>query len=161
MRQRGFTLIEVLVTLAVSSVLLTGAVLSIQQIMVTTSRNNSQVVVLDEVNRAALQFKKDLQSRDSANISADSHAITINWIDNASFAPGSPQAYTASYGLSGTNLLRTGDNTTTIVARRINNISFSQNGVYINVAITATSSSFPYKSETISFSIDRRIPETE
>ncbi len=44
MRQRGFTFIEILVVMAISSVLLTGAVLSIQQILVTTGRVSSEMI---------------------------------------------------------------------------------------------------------------------
>ena len=47
MRQRGFTLIEVLVALAIGSVLLTGGLLTVNQILVSTGRSNSQLIVLD------------------------------------------------------------------------------------------------------------------
>ncbi len=165
MRQKGFTFIELLLVMAVGSVILTGALLSIQQVIVTTGRSNSQVVVLDEVNRAALQIKKDLQSRNSVNISGSSDLLSLEWTNNTSFEGGGPLAYSVNYTLSDNNeLLRTCDNTTDIttriVARQIDSISYSENGTHIDVVITATSSRFPPRSETLSFSVNKRSQET-
>ncbi len=161
MRQKGFTLVELLVALAIGSMITTGVVIGIQQVFMGTTSSKSQVLVLDEVNRATLQLKKDLQSRDSANISGDSHAITLNWINNTAFEDGGPQPHSATYYLSGTRLLRSGDNATRIVGRQIESIIFSENGSYINVVITANTSGFPYRSETLSFSVTGRIDEVE
>lgn len=161
MTQRGFTLVELLVALAIGSVILTGAMLSIHQFMATTARNNSQVVVMDELNRAALQIKQDLQSRDSANISGNS--ITLNWVNNTAFeSENTTTAHSSSYILSDTGeLQRNYDDTVSIVARHIESISYSDNGTYIDVVITATSATFPPKSETLSFSIGKRMQETQ
>ncbi|MFC1931769.1 type II secretion system protein J [Chloroflexota bacterium] len=157
MRQRGFTLIELLLALAVGSVVLLSAVYIVHQLLTSTARNNSQVVVLDEVNRAALQLKKDLQSRDSANISGDSNVIKLDWINNTAFEEGGPEAHSVTYSLSDNNLLRTSDNTTSIVARHIESISYNGSEGYVDVVVTATSSTFPYRSETLNFRVYKRI----
>ena len=61
MRQKGFTLIELMVTLAVSSVIIVGALAATHQVVLGTSRTNSQVVTLTDVHQAALRLKKDLE----------------------------------------------------------------------------------------------------
>ena len=165
MRQRGFTLIEVLVVLGVGSVLLLSALLTIQQILVNTGRSNSQVVVLDEVHRAALQIKKDLQSHQSANLTdLQSAPTTLSWIDQTGFAPEDDRTHSSTYTLSDTGELArttTSDNITAILGRHITSLSFTENGENgsIDVVITATSSTFPPRSETLSFRVYKRAEE--
>ncbi|MFC1985269.1 type II secretion system protein J [Chloroflexota bacterium] len=163
MRQRGFTLVEILLALAVTGVILSGAVLSIYQIMVTTTRSNSQVVVLDELNRATLQLKRDLQSQNSANITGNSDNLTLFWSNNTYFESENQTTFhLVNYTLADTGVLaRDSNNTSSVVARHIESISYTDYGTYIKVVITATRPTFPYKSETFSFSVYKRSQETE
>jgi len=162
MRQRGFTLIEVLVTLAIGSVLLTGGLLTVNQILVSTGRSNSQVVVLDEVHRASLRIKKDIQAYSTANLTdLQSANTTFSWTDQTGFEPEDERDHDSTYSLSGTELVRTFDDTTSVLGRNIESLSFSENVTgngtkYVNVVITATSSTFPPRSETLTFSVYRR-----
>jgi prepilin-type N-terminal cleavage/methylation domain-containing protein len=160
-KQKGFTLVELLVALAVGTVILTGAAGAVYQLIKTTANTNSQVVVLDEINRVVLQLKKDLQSRESANISAGYDAITLHWVNQTAFEEECPQVYSITYSLSDSNLMRTSDNTTSIVARQIESISYNGTEDYVDVVVTATSSKFPYKSKTLSFRVYKRMEETE
>ena len=162
MGQRGFTLLEILVTLAIGSVLLGGAFLSVNQILVSTGRSNSQVVVLDEVHRAALRIKKDIQAHTSANLTDLQYgSTTFSWIDQTGFAPEDERNHNSIYSLSGTELVRTFDNTPSILGRHITSLSFTDNGTYIYVVITATSSTFPPRSETLSFRVYQRTEEIQ
>ena len=160
-KAEGFTLLEVLVAMAIGSVLLTVAVPSIYQVIYGTARSNSQVVVLDEVNRAALQIKKDLQSRDSANISGNSDVLALDWANRTAFESESGVTnHSSLYTLSDMGeLRRTYDGTVGIIARQIESISYSDGGDYIDVVITATSPTIPYRSETLSFSVYKRMEE--
>ena len=159
MGQRGFTLLELLVGLAVGSVLLLAALLSINQILVSTGRSNSQVVVLDEVHRAALQIKKDIQAHTGADLTDLQYGpTTFSWIDLTGLAL---ENHNSIYSLSGTELVRTFDDTPSILGRHITSLSFTDNGTYIYVAITATSSTFPPRSETLSFRVYQRTWEAQ
>lgn len=161
MRQRGFTLIELLVTLAVGTVLLMGALLTVNQLLVNTGRSNSQVVVLDEVHRAALQIKKDIQAHQSANLTdLQYRPTTFYWTDQTGLVP---EDHDSTYSLSDTELIRTFDSTTGILGRHIEYLSFTENvtenGECVDVVITATSSTFPPRSETLIFSVYKRTEE--
>ena len=162
MGQRGFTLIEILVTLAIGSVLLVGAFLSINQILLSTGRSNSQVVVLEEVHRAALRIKKDIQAHTSANLTDLQYGpTTFSWIDQTDFAPEDERNHNSIYSLSGTELVRTFDDAPSILGRHTTSLSFTDNGTYIYVVITATSSTFPPRSETLSFRVYQRTWEAQ
>lgn len=171
MRQRGFTLVELLVALAVGTVLLLGASLSVNQILVNSGRSNSQVVVLDEVHRAALQIKKDIQSCSNTTLTTgtltdlQSGPVTFGWTDQTDFAPEDARDHESTYTLSGTELIRTFDNMTGILGRQIEYLSFTknvtENATYIDVVITANSSTSPPRSETLSFSVRKRIEEAQ
>ena len=162
MGQRGFTLLEILVVLAVGSVLLVGAFLSINQILLGTGRSNSQVVVLEEVHRAALRIKKDIQAHTSADLTDLQYGpTTFSWIDNTGFAPEDERDHNSIYSLSGTELVRTFDDVPSILGRHTTSLSFTDNGTYIYVVITATSSTFPPRSETLGFRVYKRTWEVQ
>ena len=88
-RVEGFTLIEMLLALAVGGIILTGAVLSIYTIMVTTGRSSSQVVALTDINRATLAIKNDLLMAQTTDLvdGVPKSSANLTWID-----------YTSSFG---------------------------------------------------------------
>ncbi len=158
MRQKGFTLVELLVALAVGSVLLTGALLSIQQIVLGTIRSRSQVTALTDVNQAALAIKKDLMMTQNTNLidgnPVPQSSVILSWIDYSGFASANSTSHSSSYTLSSTNLTltRTYDGVTSIVGRYITSVGFTQNGRVISVVITATGSGVQQRSDTLKFS---------
>lgn len=155
MRQKGFTLVEVLVILAVGSVITLGALLTFQQIFVGTGRSNSQVIAVTDVNQAALRIKKDLimaQNTDLTDNVTQSGSVLLGWTDYT----GNSTDHSISYALSGIELQRDYDGTVSIIGRKITSISFTQDGRVVNVVITATSSTFPPRSKTLEFRVYKR-----
>lgn len=167
MRQKGFTLIEVLVVMAVSGVLLTGVVASIFQVATGTSRSNSQGIVLTDVNRAAWHITKDLQMANSTGLTVEEpvvlspeNSVTLRWTDFTSeFEPeGAEKNHSSTYSLSDNGELgRTYDGTVSIVGRHITYLRFTQQdeGV-VNVVITATGPTTQQRSKTLEFSVHMR-----
>jgi len=157
MAEKGFTLIEMLVALAVTSIILTGALLTIHQILVNTDRNNDRVIVLTEVHRVALKIKKDLQSNTSTNATNLQVApTTIEWTDHTGYTSLNASDHSVIYSLSGQELSRNYDGVTSILSRNIESLIFSDNGTHVNVVITSSNSTLPGRSETLSFGIRRR-----
>ncbi len=158
MRQKGFTLIEMLVILAVGSVITTGALLTFYQVVWGTGRSNSQVIAATDVNQAALRLKKDLMMAHNTNLTENvtqSGSVLINWAD---LTGANITYHSISYTLSGTVLQRDYDDgvAVSIVGRHITYLAFTQNGRVINVAITATGTTVPQRSETLTFGVYRR-----
>ena len=148
---------EVLVILAVGSVLTLGALLTFQQIVLGTGRSNSQVIAATDVNQAALMIKKDIMMAQSTNLTdnvSQPDSVLLDWIDSTG---ANSTAHSISYALSGIELQRDyDDGTVSIVGRNITSISFTQNGRVVNVVITATSSGVPQRSKTLTFDVYMR-----
>ncbi len=172
MTQRGFTLIEVLVVLAVGSLVMASAVGIFFQTIVGTSRTNSQVIVLTDVHRAALQIKKDLSTYNTAELNDEQpDSITITWKDETFEPDQGTREYDATYSLSGTELLRIyaidgNPAPAQIIGRHITYLSFTRNEAndrLIDVVITATEGGASPRSETLEFSIyqlkEEELPE--
>ena len=157
MRQKGFTLVEILVTLAVGSLIMTGALMSIYQVITGTDRSNSQVVSLTDVTNAARAIKEDLMVTQSSNLTDEDPvpqgSVTLTWIDYTNFSSDNESYHSSSYTLSGTELLRNYDGTTKIVGRHISSIGFIQNGRVVTCNLTATGPGIMERVENLEFSI--------
>ena len=166
MRQKGFTLVEILVVMGVGSVILMGALLSIQQVLVGTDRSNSQVVALTDVNQATLRIKRDLIMTQETDLTdgdpVPQSSVILSWTDYTSFgSENESRSHSSSYTLSGTDLLRNYDGTVSIAGRQITSIGFTQDGRVINVVITATGSGAAQRNETLKFRVYLRTEELE
>ncbi len=158
MRQKGFTLVEMLVILAVGSVITTGALLTFYQVVWGTGRSNSQVIAATDVNQTALRLKKDLMMAHETDLTdnvTQSGSVLLNWTN---LTGGNITAHSISYTLSGTELQRDYDDgsVVSVVGRHITYLAFTQDGRVINVTINATGSGVPPRSQTLTFSVYRR-----
>ena len=163
----GFTLIEMLVALAVGAVILTGSVMGIFQIMVSTGRANNQVVSLTDINRAALAIKNDLMmalTTDFVDGEPQSSA-NLSWFDyTSSFGTSFQTDYSVSYSLSNKQLRRNYNGAVSIVGRNITSISFTQSTVTqsgdpvrsVSVALSSSNTTAPSGIETLTFSVHLR-----
>ena len=160
MRQKGFTLVELLVALAVGVILLTGLVLSIHNVVWGTGRSNSHVVALADVNLAALSLKKDIQMAQDTDLTdgdpIPQSAVTLTWTDYTGFEESDNKTHYTTYTLYGTELHRDYDGTVSIVSRHITSVGFIQNDRIVTVNITATGPGFLERIETLKFSMQMR-----
>lgn len=157
MNQKGFTLIEILVVMAVGGLVMAVALLSIYQIVWGAERSNDQVIALTDVNHAALWLKWDLQMTQSTNLTdgdpVPQSSVSLNWTDYTGFVTANASAHSSNYTLSGTELLRTYDGTTRIVGRHITSIGFIQNGSVVTCNLTATGPGILERVETLELNI--------
>lgn len=163
MRERGFTLVEMALAVAVGAVILTGAILSTFQIMVATGRGSSQTVALADINRAAFAIKNDLLMAQVTDLSsAPKSEANLTWYDyTSSFGTSFQTDHSSSYSLSGRELRRTYDGATSIVGRNITSLSFTQSGKAVTVVISSSNTTPPSQIETITFTVHLRPEEVE
>ena len=162
-KAEGFTLIEVILALAVGSVILTGAVLSIYSIMVGTGRGNSQTVALTDIDQASLAIKKDLLMTQTTDLGATpKSSANLTWTDFTSFGSSNQtKNHSSAYTLSGNQLRRTYDGTLSIVGRKVTSVSFTQSGNFVTVVITANGGGTANQTQTLRFSSHIRMEAIE
>jgi len=165
MNQKGFTLIELVVAMAVGSLVMTAAVLSIYQFFWASVRSNDIVVALTDVNNAVQWIKRDIQMAQSTNLTDGApipqSSLSLYWLDLTSFEPDELANHSSIYNLSGTELQRTYDGTTVVIGRHITSLGFIQESNVITCNITAARYSGTQQTKTLEFSVRMRSVEAE
>jgi len=170
MRQKGFTLLEIMVVMAVGGILMTGIVVSIFHVVSATSRSNSQGVALTDVSQAALYLKKDFQMAQSTDMGfvedpvvvlLSSENVTLEWTDSTTPESEEEQMnHHVTYSLSDNGVLERaydGILPTMIIGRHITYLRFTQlDERVVNIVITATGTQPQQYSKTIEFNIYMR-----
>ena len=172
--QKGFTLVEMLVTTAIVGVIIIGVLASYEQVVSATMRNNRQSTALSDVSTAALEIHKDLFMGLTTNVPddnvpvavTDSQSVTFDWIDYVTTdwdgeggwppPPEEGTQHSVTYSMAGTMLTRNYDGVDIIVGRHVSYLAFTRNGADITVKITSTVAGPPEESETLEFTFHRR-----
>ena len=138
--QRGFTLIEILVAMAIGGLLVPVVVSGIFAVTKGTAKINTDLVILQDIDGASAWINRDLSQAMTTNLNENEtlNTMRVDWIDLTGWATEGAESHFAEYTVVGTDLMREYDGETQIVARRIENIAFSRVENYITVAITST-----------------------
>lgn len=162
MMQKGFTLLELIIALGISTLVMASGVAFIFQAYSTTRDARSYNTILAQLDVATSQIRKDLyMAHDTDLIDGEpKNSIDISWTNFLATSNLTGVPYSSSYTFNGTSLIRTYDDseniTVSIVGRNITSLTFTQNGRFFDVVITATSNGTRPVSKTIEFSAYRR-----
>jgi prepilin-type N-terminal cleavage/methylation domain-containing protein len=162
MNQKGFTLIELVVALAILGIVVVGIVTSIFQIMQGRAQIAGKSVALADIDNAAHWLTRDIvmgQSTDLENGEPPTGNMTITWNDLTSWAEAEESiSHSAVYTHSGTQLLRKYDsaNNTTIVGRHLTDVGFSIDGNLVTVTLTSSPDGVPASTVTRKYLIRMR-----
>ena len=140
--QFGFTLVELLMALAVSGLILPVIVTSIVQITRGTTEINDDLVVQQDIEVASGWFTRDLSlafTTDVLDLAAPVDHMRVDWVDQTGWAVEGSEAHYVEYTLAAPLLMRNYDGTSHIVARHISSIGFSRSGTYITISVTSMS----------------------
>lgn len=140
-RQRGFTLIEILVAMAIGGLLVPVVVSGIFTITRGTHDINTDLVILQDIDGASAWINRDLSQALTTDLVFSASPVDhmrVDWIDLTGWATEGSETHYAEYTLSGSNLLRDYDGTSQIVARRISTIAFSHVDDFLTVVISST-----------------------
>ena len=138
--QRGFTLIEILVAMAIGGLPVPVVVSGIFAVTKGTAKINTDLVILQDIDGASAWINRDLSQAMTTNLNENEtlNTMRVDWIDLTGWATEGAESHFAEYTVVGTDLLREYDGTTQIVARRISNIAFTRVDNFITVAISST-----------------------
>lgn len=141
--QKGFTLIEMLLTIALTGII-TGVILTpIFQTLKIPARSSLKITAMENIKNSAYRISKDLRMAKTTDLidgAAPVNHLTLNW---TSWYDVSGQLishpHSVVYTLSGVKLMRSYDNgTQTIVGNYINSVEFSRLNQIIYVSINAS-----------------------
>jgi prepilin-type N-terminal cleavage/methylation domain-containing protein len=123
--QRGYTLVELLVTLAISGIIFTAAGSAIYQLSTVSGFGNDKLTANHELQNAAYWFNLDGQSAQSAEA-------------GKSLIYHLPDGRTITYDLNGANLVRTEGSSHMTLAQNIRQVSFKVQDRMVDLDITSS-----------------------
>lgn len=123
--QKGYTLVELMIALAVTGVIATVLGLAVQQIVTVPEQNNDKIAAVHAVQNAGHWVGLDGQTATGAT---GGSSLTLTLADNS----------TVSYILYGDELHRVNGSSNRTIARDISSASFSVAGNMITMDIEST-----------------------
>jgi type II secretory pathway pseudopilin PulG len=127
--ERGYTLVEALIAIAITGFLVTILGMVVQQLVTVPERGDDQVDAMHAVQNAAHWMTLDGQTAKSAT--AGSHNLTLTLPNNSII----------SYRLSGTNLIRSSGSANRTIAEDVSSVNFTvQSRVIYMTIVTAPDS---------------------
>ena len=145
----GFTLVELLVALAITSLLVPVITSSMFQIVRGTDRNNSENIALADLDAVTSWLSRDLsqaKSTDLVECPTTQTSVRVDWLDETDWGEAEPAHY-AIYSIDPgtTNLIRDYDGSLSIIGRHVAAITLCEvlaSGVIeMNITTTATGAS--------------------
>jgi prepilin-type N-terminal cleavage/methylation domain-containing protein len=139
-QDRGYTLVELLIALAISAVIFVAAAAVLFQLTTVSSSGNDRLSAVHAVQNAGYWFNRDGQEAVSAAAGA-SLVFTL------------PQGQTVTYALTGNSLSRSEGAAAIVLAGNVSNLSFSIQGRLVSMGITSTISGRTDVSESSNYAV--------
>lgn len=168
-KEAGFSLLELIITLAILGTLSVGATIVINQVFQGNIRATGNTKVIEQVENVDFWLNQDILMAQGATLTGGSgFPLTLTWTnlgDMVASPPVQPNTYVAVYTLSGNNLQRrlTIDgvlSTEVILARNISSDPTKTNCSYANGVLTLQlTSTTGTSSETRTYQIKMRVEQ--
>lgn len=169
MKQRGFTLIELVLAMAVSGLLVATATAAIYQTVKSEAKNNGTAIALTDIDRAVHWLTQDTgqgQTTDLIDGAPPVSSMTLWWQDLTSWAlEDEAVSHYVTYCFnqdctdppcdaeSTRELRRDCDGEITTVGKYLTTVEFSLDGRIITVTLTSSAPSYPNESETRTYKL--------
>ena len=158
--QRGFTLIEMLMVIAISGIITAGLALSVMQVFNGNAQSSSKMLVIRQVQNAGYFISRDVPMAQSLTLGVSSgFPITMEWTE---FGVGGAE-HQIVYSVVGDEIKREHYtngflDTTSFVARYIDvtETSCSFDGNVLSVTVTASIGGYRPATETRTYEIVMR-----
>jgi prepilin-type N-terminal cleavage/methylation domain-containing protein len=145
--QQGMSLVELMMTVAITGVIVAFLGTAIWQMSSVTAYGNDRLTALHELQNAARWFNLDGQRATDASTGPDTLTLT-----------GTPPV---TYTLVGTELRRTAGVTPLVVAHNITSVSFAVNGRVVTMSLTSAPEGQYGVSQTGTYLVNLRPAEAD
>ena len=136
--ERGMTLVEILVALAIAGLITGTLVTAIYQIYQVTGWGSNQMRVQHDLQNAATWLNRDVVSASSADVSDSQMILTIPYFSSGTYTyTADIRTITYTFSTAEKTLARDSVTSTVTVARHVDSIGFSPTGT-VTSAITIT-----------------------
>jgi len=135
MSQRGMTLVELLVGIAIAGLIASVLGSSIHTFIISSDRGNDRLSALHDIQNAAYWISSDSQmaeTTDLVNGAPPVDYMALSWTDKFG---GGEVSHSSIYSLSGTELQRDYDGVVRTVARHISALEFSIDSDLLTVTL--------------------------
>ena len=123
--QKGMTMVELIVTVAVTGIIVAFLGTAIYQIITITGYGNNRLIAAHELENAAYWLNRDGQQAVAAS---GGGGLSLTLSDNS----------TVTYSLAGTELRRTSGGNNMILARNIASLNFAVSNRVITMSLTSS-----------------------
>ena len=120
-KQRGMTLIEILISLGITGVVVGGLAAAIYTIMSVTGRGNAEISLLRDIQSASYWINNDAQTARDITLTGGvpANGMILDWDDS----DGIP--HSCNYTFSGRELIRSFNGISSTIAWNVSSIEFS------------------------------------
>ena len=133
--ERGIVLTELFVVLAIGGLVTGLLVTAIYQVYHVTGWGNAELSVQHDLQNAATWLNRDVMSTSSAEVSGSQMVLTIPYFSGSSVLT---RIITYTHSAAEASFVRDCGDSTLIVARQVDSVSFSPTGPVVTSAITIT-----------------------
>lgn len=144
--QKGFTLLELLITVAITGLIVGFLGTAIYQIITVTEYSNDRMIAMHELQNVAHWFSRDGQM---ASTASGGNELVLALPDDSSI----------TYAVVDTELCRTAGDSQMTLARNVSDLSFSIENRIITMNITSSPEGRPNVSEQRTYKVCLRPTE--
>ena len=132
-KQRGMTLIEILMALGISGVIIGGLAASIYAITSVTGRGNAEITLLRDIQSASHWISNDVRMARDVTLTGGvpANGIILGWDDSQE----NPHSCTITR--TGKELIRNLDGVSSTIAWNVSSVEFSMNDDVLTYALTS------------------------
>jgi prepilin-type N-terminal cleavage/methylation domain-containing protein len=132
-KQRGMTLVELLLALGISGVIIGGLAASIYTIMSVTGRGNAEITLLRDIQSASHWISNDARMARGATLTGGipANGIILVWDDFEG------NSHSCNYSYSGKELIRSYEGTSSTIAWNVSSVEFSVTDDVLTYTITS------------------------
>ena len=154
--QRGFTLVEMLVSMTIMTLVATVMSAGIYQAFRAVPFQRSGLNSLDETRRTFLPITRDLQIATATSLTDGALAVSPP-VTFAAINPTTSATRTTTYSLSGTNLLRKVDSgVAKTIGRNVTAATFALSGSEYTLSLTSTTEGNKASAVTSTWTVYKR-----